>query len=271
MRKIRNDPKEQYWWGITNDGNRIVIGARNYESNLSYNANMDATNSDSRRAQNERAFVVEARRHIKPRFRLKQSHHDIEEVNLYEQHYVARELPNPLDLEITDEHFETEISGVDGRRAIEKMSRESYNMGRQSKQKYNAKRRQGKANQKITSMVVTELNTIMCIGCNRSQAATTCVFGRCAICCPGNDECPRHHNSRQIAKQGQGEKICALSLTRAQRLDRRNTNKAEDVEVKHELKTLNTKTMQLRFLDYLSIDGMALEEREKKRTGPRKR
>jgi hypothetical protein len=263
LEKNRDDPKEQYWWGITIDGNRMLIGVRNHESNLLYNANMEAINSDSRRDQSARAFVAEARNSITPRFRLKRSRHDIKETNVYEQHYVALGVPNPRDLKIIDDNFETPIFDVEGRKAIETMSRESYNMGRQSKHKYSAKRRRGKASQKITSMVATTSNSIMCIGCSRNQAATTCVFGRCAICCPGNDECPRHYNPQHIKKQGKGERIFALSLTRAQRLERRNTNKAKDVEVQQELEALNKRTMQPQYLDYLSIDGMALEERKK--------
>ena len=226
LEKNRDDPKEQYWWGITINGNRMLIGVRNHASNLLYNANMEAINSDSRRDQSARAFVAEARNSITPRFRLKRSRHDIKETNVYEQHYVALGVPNPRDLKIIDDNFETPIFDVEGRKAIETMSRESYNMGRQSKHKYSAKRRRGKASQKITSMVATTSNSIMCIGCSRNQAATTCVFGRCAICCPGNDECPRHYNPQHIKKQGKGERIFALSLTRAQRLERRNTNKA---------------------------------------------
>ena len=263
LEKNRDDPKEQYWWGITIDGNRMLIGVRNHESNLLYNANMEAINSDSRRHQSARAFVAEARNSITPRFRLKRSRHDIKETNVYEQRYVALGVPNPRDLKIIDDNFETPIFDVEGRKAIETMSRESYNMGRQSKHKYSAKRRRGKASQKITSMVATTSNSIMCIGCSRNQAATTCVFGRCAICCPGNDECPRHYNPQHIKKQGKGERIFALSLTRTQRLERRNTNKAKDVEVQQELEALNKRTMQPQYLDYLSIDGMALEERKK--------
>ena len=263
LEKNRDDPKEQYWWGITIDGNRMLIGVRNHESNLLYNANMEAINSDSRRDQSARAFVAEARNSITPRFRLKRSRHDIKETNAYEQHYVALGVPNPRDLKIIDDNFETPIFDVEGRKAIETMSRESYNMGRQSKHKYSAKRRRGKASQKTTSMVATTSNSIMCIGCSRNQAATTCVFGRCAICCPGNDECPRHYNPQHIKKQGKGERIFALSLTRVQRLERRNTNKAKDVEVQQELEALNKRTMQPQYLDYLSIDGMALEERKK--------